>query len=408
MFLDSLRDGRFGVRLDVGEGFQRVDEGEWQAQLERPGDGTTWTLSLIPMRLGLRPEHDAVLRNDVERQLRFDFQEQYAALAESAGPDRLPPRTEDPRWSPLIELDRTLVDGAPVLRMLGRLAYERGLEILIARLLVPLAVGTFEVRIRHIARVTGEREVMLHMRTRQKEPGLSPDKIMARQRQQDFDDPTWDAEFPEHGLSVLRAALSSLTAPERGGLRVLEPLPLPPEGEVTLPDLGCAITPAPRYSLTPSQDMGLGSNIALFFRMTCGDLRTMDVWRGPGVLLPRPERTQALSMLAMENAQSWAREGATDIEMEVRMLPEVDGRSHVSNLVRFVVQKGPVVSAIRWVADADGAVFRIAVGGPRYLSHEELSAEADAVVRSWRRLPEQAGLPAVAEAPPKKPWWKLW
>ncbi|MCP3136247.1 hypothetical protein [Pyxidicoccus xibeiensis] len=413
MFLESLRDGRFGVRLHLGEGFQLKSEDETRAELKRTTDDTSWVLSLNPMRLGLRPEHDPVLRSDVEHQLRVSFQDQYDALATRAGPDRSPPRTDDPRWSPLIELDRTLVDGAPVLRVLGRLAYEPGLEVLEARLLVPLAVGTFQVQIRHFARETGGREAALHLLARRKEPGRSPDEIMEHQRQQDFDDPAWDASFPEHGLSVLRAALAWLTTPERGVLRVLEPLPLPPEGEVILPDLGCAVTPPPRYTLTPSQDMGLGRNIAMFTRLTCGDLRTMDVWRDAAVLPPGPGRAEALVDGARRNAESWAKEGVTDIEVDTQVLPEVDGRPHVSSHVRFVVQGQPMVAATRWLADVDGAVFRITVGGPRDLTYEEFSAEADAILRSWRRLPGEAARPVQARAdapaaPGKKPWWKLW
>ncbi|NMO21980.1 hypothetical protein HPC49_46560 [Pyxidicoccus fallax] len=410
MLLESLRDGSFGVKFDVGDGFQREDEAEVYAGLERTADDTTWHLAFTPFRLGLRPEDDAVLRDDFERQVRFLFQRQYDMLPSvMGGTPRLPPRTSDPSWSPLIALERIQVGGAPCLRVLYRLAYEHGLEIVEGLLLIPLASGLFQFKVSHGERFTGYRETALLSDFMRKEPGVPPDELMKRHGQRAYDSPEWDARFPEHSLSRVRAALTWLTTPEQSGLAVLAPMPPPPRGEVELPGVGCAITPPPRYTPVPSEDVGLSSSIAMFVRLLASDNRTLDVWRSPDTLPPGPGRAEALVNLARRNAQEWVQEGATDITMDTHVLPELDGRPHVANHLRFLARGRPVTNATRWLADADGAVFRVAVGGPPYLPIEELAQEADAVIRSWRRLPDASPRASAPPAPAaKKPWWRFW
>jgi hypothetical protein len=41
----------------------------------------------------------------------------------------------------------------------------------------------------------------------------------------------------------------------------------------------------------------------------------------------------------------------------------------------------------RWIVDHDGRVFRIGVATPPYVPMAEASADADSVLRSFRRLP---------------------
>jgi hypothetical protein len=403
--MDSLTDGRFGVRFAAGARFQGVEQSDFQAVMARPDDDTHWELRLSPMRLALRPEEDGVLRADVEREARVLFQTQHAALASMLGANRPPPRTEDPDWSPLIELERVALGAAPALRLIYRTAYEPGAEVILGRLLIPVEAGLFQITVRHLARTTGLRETALLDRALRQAPGAAP-RDVARQLggQRAYDHPSEDGAFPEHGLSRVRGALAGLMDPERSGLQVLAPMPQPPSGEVLLAELGCAVSPPPRFTRVASEALGLSPTLAMFSRPLIDEVRLMDVWRGPDTLPPGPERTERLVALAQRNAREWEREGATDLRMDTRPLPEAEGVAQVSNQLQFLARGRPTRSASRWIADTDGAVFRILVGGPPYLSPEELLAEADRVAGSWRRLPEDKTLPTA----PAKKWWKFW
>ena len=141
----------------------------------------------------------------------------------------------------------------------------------------------------------------------------------------------------------------------------------------------------------------------MFSRPLLEDIRLMDVWRAPDSLPPGAGRTEKLLALAQRNAREWSQEGASAMQMDTRPLPEAGGRAQVTNQLQFFAHDRPTRSALHWIADTDGVVFRISVGGPPYLSHEELRAQADQVAGSWRRLPGDAAPP-----PPEKKWWRFW
>lgn len=404
--LESLMDGRWGVRFALGEGFQGVKQSDVQAVMMRPGDETHWRLTFSPMRLSLRPEEDDVLRADVEREARVLFQQQYEELSPVLGPGRPPPRTEAPDWSPLVELERVSLGAAPVLRLVYRTAYEPGAEMVMGHLLIPVKGGLCQFTVRHMARMTGLRETALLERALQRTPGVELQDMMRRLGgQRAYDDPSEDAAFPEHGLSRVRGALAWLLDPERSGLQVLEPMSLPPPGEVRLPGLGCAVSLPPRFTHVPSEEVGLGPTLAMFSRPLLEEVRLMDVWRAPDRIPPGTGRTEKLMDLAQRNAREWGREGATAMQMDTRPLPEDRGVAQVTNQLQFFARGRPTRSALRWIADTDGTVFRISVGGPPYLTHEELRAQADQVANSWRRLPEDKD---KAPPAPAKKWWRFW
>jgi hypothetical protein len=105
--------------------------------------------------------------------------------------------------------------------------------------LVPVRRGLFEARWLFTAGLTGYRETMLHA---QQDRG--PDEEPSRLSQQAMDDPAHDASFPEHPLTLARAARSWHA---HGRLRVTEPPPRSQSGSRTIEALGCAITPPPRF-----------------------------------------------------------------------------------------------------------------------------------------------------------------
>ena len=76
--------------------------------------------------------------------------------------------------------------------------------------------------------------------------------------------------------------------------------------------------------------------------------------------------------------------------------------------VRFTTPAGPTQSAARWMADTDGAVFRIAASGGTWLPEESLLEDAEQALRSLRRLDPPAPLPEpkpLDAVKPKRTWW---
>jgi len=104
----------------------------------------------------------------------------------------------------------------------------------------------------------------------------------------------------------------------------------------------------------------------------------------------------------------YATGGATDVMANVSRLPSQDGRAHVKSRVRFTTPAGPMQCAARWMADTDGAVFRIAASGGTWIPQESLLLDAEQALSSLRRLdpPAPAPEPTLKDAvKPKRTWW---
>ena len=149
------------------------------------------------------------------------------------------PRTSDPAWSPLIELERLPVDGGSSLYVLHRMTYEPGLggSLMGPYPPVPSAGGLTETRwITSERGATGTRESFCILTA----------GIEGRIAQAVFDDPALDAKFPEHPLSLAREARRWRV--EQVRIRVLRPAWSDPRAAVDLPDVGYAVVPPPRFS----------------------------------------------------------------------------------------------------------------------------------------------------------------
>lgn len=136
------------------------------------------------------------------------------------------PRTDDATWSPMIEFERFDVAGGVALTVLHRMSYQPGHEVVMGHTLVPVRRGLFEARWLFTAGLTGYRETMLHA---QQDRGT--DEEPSRLSQQAMDDSAHDASFPEHPLTLARAARSWHA---HGRLRVTEPPPRSQSGSRTI------------------------------------------------------------------------------------------------------------------------------------------------------------------------------
>jgi hypothetical protein len=234
-----------------------------------------------------------------------------------------------------------------------------------------------------------------------KRPGGPPKPGEAFPSQAEYDDPAHDAIFPQHSLSLVRAAVRWLL--ESADLEVTEPFAAPPEGEHVAEAAGCAVILPPRFLFVPREVMPMSPTLASFVRVGIGEapVRLLDVSRLPERVSGR-DRPEALKRLAVDQIGKWVEEGVTDLEQEAEIVGGDGPFAAVRTLARFKVGDRPKVSAMRWRADADGTVFRVTASAAPYVADAELRAQADAVMASLRRLDDGGGEPG------KKPWWKVW
>jgi hypothetical protein len=401
--LMDLKHGRGGVRLAIPTRLTIDDDRPEVTAMHDAENGVGWHLSRHDHHLDLRAEHQDLLVRDIERHTRtlFDIYSQSLSSA-PFGSQSL--RTQDPTWSPVVSIERVQIGTADALIVIHRMSYQPGNELLMGHLLVPIRRGLFELRVLAKASMTGTRESILLSIALKNAEGESPEDVMKRLGQKHYDDPQYDILFPDHPLSRVRAELRVLL--EDGVIEVTEPDELPPHGEELLPELGCAITPPPRYARTKTDsDFVQWSRVA--FAGTDG-VQLLTVLRENEVKLPKRGAEQRLLRLAKEYADESLPNGATNVEVNMRRLPERDGRVQVRAYVAYDPADGSALrhTAIRWFADALGRPVAIAIATEQCVPKNELLAEIEAIASSWRWLD---GEKKAAEASPaKKPWWKVW
>ena len=420
-FLHHLEGGDLGARAHFPVSLERLEEAAHAALLRDPERRVAWEIAFVPFHLDLRDATESVLRDDLDGEARAAFDATWAALAPAlateAGPaERSPARTSDPAWSPTIAVDRPLVDGAPVLRVIHRMSYEIGHELVVGRVLAPTSSGVLSIAASNLSRATGYREGARVLAALASRDDADPEAVMRELGQAGLDEEAFDLLFPEHPLSLVRAALAWLLDAEGGGLAITSPLPSKAEhegAEVELAGPRCAITPPPRYLLLPEgalPSLPFSPMRAMLTRvgLAVTTPRSLDVRRIDGTSLLGTDREPQLLRLAREDAASWAGEGATDVTSKVSKLPSNDGRAHVKSRVHFMTPAGPMQCAVRWMADTDGAVFRVAASGGAWIPKASLLADAEQALRSLRRLdpPPPAPEPTPRDAvKPKRTWW---
>src|SRR5579883_2206763 len=114
-FIDDLRKGLPGLLVAVPEAWQVREDQARRAVLTDNEHKVGWHITHAPFYVDTNPAHEAQLRREVERHVRWTFAEQYGQLPlpQEALASRPPARTADPKWSPLISLSRVDLSGQP-------------------------------------------------------------------------------------------------------------------------------------------------------------------------------------------------------------------------------------------------------------------------------------------------------
>ncbi|MEP7127137.1 MAG: hypothetical protein ABJE95_39755 [Byssovorax sp.] len=413
-FLDQIAAGELGARAHFGTGIEPLEEAENAALLRDPERRVAWEIAFVPYRLDLREATLGALRADVEGEARAGFEatwEQLGAEIEIEGTERPAIRTSDPAWSPVVLLERITLENAAALRVIHRMSYQPAHEMIIGRILLPVARGVLSISASSLTRTTGYRETMRLHAALASRPGADIQAVGRELGQAGYDDPTYDLLFPDHPLSLVRAALTWLIDADGGALAITDPLHLPDEREVELPAAGCAVTPPPRYLALPQGALPIAPTLAVLTRvgLSVTTPRLLDVWRIEDTVILGADREGQLLRLARKNAADWGGEGATGIDARVVKLPSREGRTLAKSEIRFTTANGPTQAVALWMVDTDGALFRIAASGGPWIPKEALLADAEEALSSLRRLDppaiEEKKEAAPEAAAPKRKWW---
>ena len=249
--VESLRDGVLGVEMAFPATVKPSDGADLSFRFVGPRTDIGWWVFFFPdVSLDLSDQGRPTLTRDVERQSRALFEQMFRGREMTSERRARGPRTTDPTWSPVVEMERVSIEGGSALYVLHRMTYEPGSEILMGHLLVPCADGLAEARWVTTAQMTGIRETVWTDRTARtsgveaafKHPGQSV-----------FDDPALDAEFPNHPLSIAREARRWFAKEVR--VRVIRPAWQDERAAVELPAIGYSVVPPPRFA-PPSADPG--------------------------------------------------------------------------------------------------------------------------------------------------------
>lgn len=358
-FEDMLRDGSSGVELRFPEGVVLRESGPTWAQLGDEENVVLWQCSFSPFPMGLAADHDDRTRADLERAARRLFETVWAQRRQEQGPapGREEPRTADGSWSPIVELERVEIQGAPALRVLHRIAYEPEYEQLSARVLIPVRDGTVEIVAYTVDTFTGARESTL-MAARSDGAGEMP----AHPGQAFFDDPAHDASFPQHALSRARRAQTWLL--RESGMRVTRPAPPASSGLAPLRSAQCAIVPPPRYREIPAGVLQMSDTMVNFSRidLDAEDPELFEVWHMAEATVPAGD-SASLRELAVQTCEQWTEEGAEDVRVDARETPAPESTAEVECVVHFRVEDRQVIAVQRWISDASGRVWRLGISG---------------------------------------------
>lgn len=404
-FIDDLKKGLPGIQLAVPDAWKRQEEHDRRVVLVDSAHRVGWHILHAPWRADLRPTSAEVRRRDILRHARFGFEQHYHQVPVPKGTQRPPARTLDPAFSPLISMEYIDFCGVPALFCIRRVAHEQLMEAVVGNILIPLATGVIDITAFQHTQETGYRETNLLNMAMQKYPGEGLQKLAQRLGQGYFDDPQFDAQFPTHPLTCVRAAFAWLRALPAEALKVTAPPPPLPEpgAEVELPQVGCAIKVPPGYAAIPPGVLPLPAGVAVLSRVTleaADDPQMLDVRQIAGVSLAAEDRTGQLLKLIQRQVGEWQAQGAQQIEMshepfqlDAPPSPGVTASGERIGLavqVKMVINGAPTQTVARWIADADGRVFRIGVATPPYVPVAEAATDVDLAVRAFRRLPAKS------------------
>ncbi|WP_375758652.1 hypothetical protein [Corallococcus exercitus] len=415
--LNGVRSGTAGLRLVLPGRFAIQGEQETSAELVDLDRRAALFLFRFNLQLDLSPEHDELLALDIERHARDlferNFHENHGQQPAGGGGAKVP-RTADPAWSPVVSIKRIRLGTCGALSVVHRMAYEHGMEVVMGHLLIPLRSGLFEFRIVAAERgPTGVRESVIFGEEAAK-AGVKTDEALDRvMKSFNSDDPRHDSRFPQHPLSVVRSLLQLLAAP--GNIQVTEPALQLHAGEVRIPELGCAMTPPPRYLRTSDSNGtflrfsrlafaggAVGSDGVQVLTISCFQA---DV---------TPEDPECMKKVTAQGASllQGRSNGSASSQVETWMAPGPGGGIHLFFHTVFpsrTLGDPPKRAILRLFTHARGVVNVVLLEAATCLSREELLGDIEAVIQSWRVL-EVAAAPPPPSPPPaekkKKNWWQ--
>jgi hypothetical protein len=369
-FVDDLVSGAGGVRCRLPQG-KVLGTGASVVTLAEPTRGVLVTAAHLPWRLALRDEDAGLLRDDSERLARHIFETTFAALDQKTR-EAFPhtggrPRTADPTWTPLIELETIAIPGGRALRVLRRIEYRPGCEVIETALLVPTATGTFQISGVAMDRQTGGREsALMFILLGKMPPGGKP----SFPSQSEYDDPRHDASFPTHALSRARAFLRELI--EKNAVELTAPVPEPEVGRCDFVDGRCTIVPPRRFLRLAPGIIGPKEGVLWFSRVAVSIAETprlFSVARETQRVLPTYD---ALAAHAEGTTRDWSNQGVADVEVAAERRPDRRGRPVVALRITYRPGKEPCAASQLWTLGPDGAMYRVTQEAPAYLRPDEL------------------------------------
>jgi hypothetical protein len=363
----ELSSGQCGVRWTPPSGTV-VQESEHELVV-RDESHLIWHATISPRPFAAGDGEDAALLEDMDASARATFDAHWHTKPDRAPDER--PRTADAGWSPVIEAVVTNAKGGRCARVIRRMTYEPGDELIAGHVIVPVARGTVELRVVAKADTTGIRETIVsQQRMAAGEPAFAPQAV--------YDARELDASFPDHPLTIVRATLDRT-------LRELEVTkPATRQRYATLPAAGCAFVPPPRYVPVVVTTV---KGMYMFWRTGLdGWRRMLDVWRLGKIPAPAGDRRLALTEAADQIVRKWESEGASEIEIETVPIGDFGTAQQIEQYVRFRAGGTPRHSLHRWWLDPADMMFRVGVNGPLATDRTALATDLDAVQKTWRPL----------------------
>ncbi|MBH0203884.1 MAG: hypothetical protein HP496_16695, partial [Nitrospira sp.] len=170
--LADLRHGTYGIQFNPPPPFALEVDKDTFASFRDEDHRVDWYLEYSPLIVDLSPSLEEILRADLHIDTTAVFESCFESSRHrqdsSAGTERslsLPRTKREPTWSPVISVHRVTLGGVPALQVIYRMAYAPGDELIIGRMILPLAQGTVYLSALRRAEVTGVRESVLAITT---------------------------------------------------------------------------------------------------------------------------------------------------------------------------------------------------------------------------------------------------
>jgi hypothetical protein len=362
--LDDLAAGTLGLVVKPPSHLAVSDHTATSVKFADPEHGLGWWFLWFPhIHLDLAPQHAHELERDLRRHTRLLFDTMFAFTVQALKlPSSERPRTHDASWDPLIEYR---CEG-PALTILHRMHYQPARESVMGHTLVPVEGGLFEARWLAMAQMTGYRESVLM---------LSSDNQQFLP-QSAYDDVAHDEKFPQHPLSLARAAARWHDGAD---WKITNPQQPSTDGEITLDPLQCAVRTPPRFLaagttgtscvLTRASFSGSDGVDRLTVKRTTERIRGIAVGHRLAKLAETSARTDYTG-LANVTCRAASADG------DVQVVAEGDPQQ---------VGAGRARTVWRWFLDDDSYVWWIALSTTVAVPLDELVEDVAKIRRSWRR-----------------------